>query len=145
MKTTRIAVFAPAGIALTLGTAVLVGLARARASRESVAHTHAVIETLDHTLARLVDAETGVRGYMIRGDTTFLEPYVGASADVHAGIADLRTLTADRPVQQRLLDTLEAVSAEKMALLDSGVMARRTQGLRALRQASSGPPTSPTS
>jgi PAS domain S-box-containing protein len=145
MKATRVAVFAPAGIALALGTALLVGLQRARSSRQLVAQTHAVIESLDHTFARLVDAETGVRGYMIRGDTTFLEPYVGAAADVRAGIARLRTLTADRAAEQRRLDTLEALSAEKMALLDSGVRARRTEGLRALTQAASGPPSSPTS
>src|SRR5215217_7378937 len=105
MKATRVAVFGPAVIALALGAGVLIGLARARASRERVARTHDVIEALDHTLARLVDAETGVRGYMIRGDTSFLEPYVGAATEVRTGLVRLRILTADRAVQQRRLDT----------------------------------------
>jgi signal transduction histidine kinase/CHASE3 domain sensor protein len=136
MRRTRIAVFGPAVVTLLLGGGILAGLERARESRAAVAHTHAVIETLDYLVARLVDAETGVRGFMIRGDSTFLEPYEGAAADVQAGLVRLRALTADRADEERRLDTLAALSAEKFAVLDSGVTARRTQGLRALEQAS---------
>ncbi|HMI55772.1 MAG TPA: CHASE3 domain-containing protein, partial [Gemmatimonadaceae bacterium] len=123
----RLAVFGPAVIALVLGACVLASLTRARAGREQVAHTHRVISTLDQLMLRFVDAETGVRGYFIAGDSTYLAPYEHAEGDVRNGLVRLRALTIDNPLAQRRLDTLESLTTVRFALLDSGVVARLTR------------------
>ena len=41
-------------------------------------HSYEVQRTLDETAARLVDAETGQRGYLLTGNDAYLEPYRGA-------------------------------------------------------------------
>src|SRR6266403_4488 len=38
-------------------------------------HTYDVLRNLDETVARLVDAETGQRGYLLTGEEAYLEPY----------------------------------------------------------------------
>jgi signal transduction histidine kinase len=121
----RLAVFGPAAIALVLGAGVLASLTRARAGRDQVAHTHEVIATLDRVMLRFVDAETGVRGYFITGDSTYLVPYAHAEADVRNGLGRLRALTIDNPLAQRRLDTLESLTPIRFAMLDSGVAARQ--------------------
>jgi signal transduction histidine kinase len=135
----RLAVFGPAAIALVLGAGVLASLTRARAGRDQVAHTHEVIAMLDRVMLRFVDAETGVRGFVITGDSTYLVPYAHAEADVHNGLRRLRELTTDNPLAQRRLDTLESLTPIRFAMLDSGVATRRTKP----SDFASGPPVTP--
>src|SRR5487761_42520 len=52
-------------------------------------HTYQVLNTLDETLARLVDAETGERGYLLTGDENYLEPYRAASKNIDQAIGHL--------------------------------------------------------
>jgi len=117
-------VFGPAAIALVLGAGVLATLTRARAGRDQVTHTHEVIATLDRVMLRFVDAETGVRGYFITGDSAYLGPYAHAEADVRNGLGRLRALTTDNPLAQRRLDTLESLTPLRFAMLDSGIATR---------------------
>src|SRR4051812_29393350 len=96
----RLTAFGPAAISLVLGGAVLFGLGRTRIVRDEVAHTHEVITTLDHVMLRMVDAETGVRGYRLTRDSSYLEPFAGASRDITNDEARLRELVSDNPGQQ---------------------------------------------
>ncbi|MCK9899258.1 histidine kinase [Parafrankia colletiae] len=58
-------------------------------------------------VASLVDQETGMRGYLLRGDDSFLEPYeVGRAAETELR-ASLATRVAGRPDLQRRLDVLQ--------------------------------------
>jgi signal transduction histidine kinase len=140
--TQRLAVFGPAVIALLLGGGIFVGVAAAREGRASLAHSHEVIAALDWITLRFVDAETGVRGYYITGDSTYLDRYTHVAADVRTGLATLRALTADNPRQQRRLDTLESLSSTRLAILDSGVIARRTAPRAVSLTSRVGPPVS---
>jgi signal transduction histidine kinase len=135
----RFAVFGPAFIALALALAVLAGFARAREGGARVEHTHEVLGELDHTLLRLVDAETGARGFRLTFDATYLSPYLDAGRDVKAGLARLREMTADRASQQRRLDAIGSLVIARLALLDSAV---RTSQLDARAAAASGVPIS---
>src|SRR4051812_1718123 len=47
-------------------------------SAKWVNHTNEVIHRLEETLSTLKDAETGQRGYLLTGNTEYLEPYQGA-------------------------------------------------------------------
>jgi signal transduction histidine kinase len=93
-----------------------------------VTHTHQVIEMNGAVLARVVDAETGERGYIITGDTAFLDPYRGAEQDAIAHIDDLRRLTADNAAQQARIDTLAGLVSRRFTVLDTRIRTRRERG-----------------
>ncbi|MBI1212709.1 MAG: response regulator [Alphaproteobacteria bacterium] len=88
-----------------------------------VDHTYEVRRHINLLLSTAKDAETGQRGYLLTGDTEYLEPYERALRDakgtissdptlegrrsLRQEIAILRTLTADNPTQQANLDEAE--------------------------------------
>jgi len=63
--------------------------------------------TLDEVLARLVDAETGQRGYLLTGDEAYLEPYREAIKNLDQVMGRLKVLNADNPNQRKYLQALE--------------------------------------
>jgi methyl-accepting chemotaxis protein len=67
-------------------------------------HTYLVLETLDAAIAAMVDQETGLRGYLVSGDETFLEPYRKGGDTYAIAIRKVKELTSDNPVQQARLD-----------------------------------------
>ncbi|MBW4679202.1 MAG: CHASE3 domain-containing protein [Microcoleus vaginatus WJT46-NPBG5] len=80
-----------------------------------VQHTYEVQVNLESLLSTIKDAEAGRRGYIITGDPALLEPYNAAIETINPRIQNLRQLTADNPNQQRRLDMLEPLIAEKVA------------------------------
>src|ERR1700759_4785454 len=66
-------------------------------SAHEVDHTNAVIAKLEYTLSIMKDAETGQRGYLLSGDTDFLQPYHGASEKALRVVKEFRRLTIDNP------------------------------------------------
>src|SRR6201999_4216266 len=63
-------------------------------------HTDSVINEVTTTLTTLTDAETGQRGYLLTGDTAFLQPYYGANEKALSLIDKIQAMTLDNPVQQ---------------------------------------------
>jgi PAS domain S-box-containing protein len=120
-------------VAFALLLAVLTGIQRqyvteAEASAEWVAHTYAALADLNGTLANLVDAETGQRGFLITGEDRYLEPYRTAAGDADMRIADLASLTADNPDQQRDIALLRTLAREKLDELEQTIAVRRHEG-----------------
>lgn len=98
-------------------------------SAEWVRHTHEAIHGLDEVLSEVKDAETGQRGYVITGETRYLEPYQGARAVVDQKLKSLRELTADNPIQQQRLAVMELLVNSKFAELQETIDLRRTKGI----------------
>ena len=96
-----------------------------------VKHTYEVRGKFTDLVEGLIDAETGVRGYIISGDEDFLEPYTSALVSVPAVLKDLRKLTADNPHQQQRLALLSPIIDTKIAQFKERVDLRHTQGLEA--------------
>jgi|GEM_PF-2552958 len=96
-----------------------------------VNHTHETLIKVKSLLSHVKDLETGMRGYVITGKDLFLEPYEAARAEVEQDFAALRALTADNPQQQRNLDTLAPLLAERKALARRAIDLRRGEGLQA--------------
>jgi len=78
-------------------------------------HTTTVTLKLKQNLTYLLNAETGERGFVLTLDTTYLEPYLLAVHNLDGNTKQLRTLTADNPVQQKNLDTLEVLISQKIS------------------------------
>jgi CheY-like chemotaxis protein/CHASE3 domain sensor protein/putative methionine-R-sulfoxide reductase with GAF domain len=72
-----------------------------------VNHTHVLLQEFDEILNRTIDAETGVRGYVVTGNEAFLEPYNNAWGAIRQHIDSVRNLTEDNPVQQKNIEGLQ--------------------------------------
>jgi len=69
--------------------------------RSQASQATLIILQCDRLLNSLVDEETGVRGYIISGDRSFLQPYDAAKARVGNELNDLDNLVPDNtPVEQ---------------------------------------------
>jgi len=86
---------------------------------------------LDEVLARLVDAETGQRGYLLTGDEAYLEPYREAIKNLDQVMGQLKVLTAANPNQQEHLQALEPLIENKLAELQMTIDLRKKEGLAA--------------
>ncbi len=98
---------------------------------QKVMHTYEVKKSLADNLSLLKDAETGTRGFVITGDTDFLEPYNSANVQFQDNLKELRNLIKDNPIQQKTIDTLCQISEQRMLGLNSVVNTRQQLGLDA--------------
>ncbi|ANO35222.1 hypothetical protein BCU83_08315 [Vibrio breoganii] len=71
-----------------------------------VIHTNEVMQTSGDLLNAISDAETGQRGYLLTGQSYYLEPYFRSRDEIKSIWGDLKSLTSDNPQQQELLDEL---------------------------------------
>ncbi len=96
-----------------------------------VKHTYQVRGFVNDLVEEFVNAETGVRGYVIAGEETFLEPYKSALKAIRPSIEELRKLTVDNPNQQGRIALLVPLVDKKLAQFQEPINVRRTQGLDA--------------
>jgi signal transduction histidine kinase/ActR/RegA family two-component response regulator len=81
---------------------------RTRESNAWLLHTQEVLAALQTTLATSVDAETGVRGYLIVERARYLEPFERAEASLDGILNRLAALTTDNAEQQRRIGELRS-------------------------------------
>jgi methyl-accepting chemotaxis protein len=93
-----------------------------------VDHTYLVRGKIASLLTDLVDAETGMRGYIITGEDNYLAPYSAALPGITAKLDDLRQLTAENVSQQQRFATLSTLIDEKLAQFKTRIDARRNSG-----------------
>jgi len=114
---------------------------RLATDRQSVLHTHEVLQQLDDVLLTLADAETGQRGYLLTNDEPYLEPYRAAVLRADSAVTTLDSLVGDNPAQVRRVAVLHATVGGKLEELDRTVELARGGGLSdamAMVQADSG-------
>ncbi len=73
-----------------------------------VNHTHQVIEGAMELLSSAVDMETGVRGYLLAGEESFLDPYKSGYTAFQASVEGLKKMVNDNPGQMTLLGEMES-------------------------------------
>jgi PAS domain S-box-containing protein len=127
------------GFAIGLLAVVLVGamsfrsVSHMRDDVEWVDHTHQVISALREFRAAISVAETNHRALVFSGDQVFIGPYNAAMQDVDRHLRDVRALTSDNPAQQKHIDVLDSLVAERIAYFHEVSELRRTQGLDAAK------------
>lgn len=82
-------------------------------------------------IARIADAESSQRGYVITGDPAFLAGYSPARADAMRTFDKLRAELSGQPEQARLIGRLRELALQKFAEMDTVVAERQTPGLNA--------------
>lgn len=107
---------------------------RVAQAAEARRHSYEVGRVLDETKARLDDAETGQRGFLLTGDEAYLEPYREAIRNLHRVTDELKKLTSDNPDQQKRTQTLEPLIESKLAELQKTIDLRGKDGLAAANQ-----------
>lgn len=75
-------------------------------SRDLVIHSYEVQLELERVISYIKDAETGYRGYLLYGDTIFLDSYSNSREKVNQAFFNLKNLTIDNQSQQKKLKEL---------------------------------------
>ena len=123
------AVLVRPAIGYVLATLLLLGVGLLSYSRLTqlvadeawVDHTHEVLQQLARGQLLLQQAETGQRGYLLTADKTFLAPLQYARRELPANQLALAHLTSNNPAQQRRLDTLRTLTAQRLDYLARGL------------------------
>ena len=134
----------PATLGLLVGLGIVTAMAafayRHMASLDEmegrIAHTHDVLDAIQEIVIGVGDAGRARRVFAVTRDETELEPYQRAVVRVTALRSELHELTADNPVQQRRVDELDAVVAERLDQLNAGVREARARPFEARSEAS---------
>ena len=97
---------------------------------EWVDHTDRVIASAQETQALLLDMETGVRGYLLTHDKSFLSPYERAAPVMLTAFNELRGLVADNRQQTATATRLENQYRDWLRLATQMLPPRGDQNLR---------------
>jgi methyl-accepting chemotaxis protein len=119
---------------VTLVTSVLLfrALAQTEHTSERVRHTGEVIAAAHQLVRAAVDAESGMRGYVITGDDSFLDPYRTGNSTFDTTAQQLRALVSDNPPQVTRVDRIVALHREWLdGTVNRVVDARRDRGFAA--------------
>jgi diguanylate cyclase (GGDEF)-like protein len=120
-------------IFVAIGLGVLFGAQRLIADARSVAHTNAVIGRLDELEARLRDAESAQRGYLLSGDVDYLADYHGSREQVPALVERVAELVSDNPHQARRALVLRSQVELRMHQMANTLLRYDSDGLAGAR------------
>ena len=106
---------------------VFVGLiAYLLSALRSVEHSERVIGNANEVMKLSVDLETGMRGYLLTGDETFLAPYKSGKAKIAVEMSTLLELVSDSPIQVDRLRRIRALQSQWMDYAESVIAQRRS-------------------
>lgn len=105
---------------------VFVGLiAYLLSALRSVEHSERVIGNANEVMKLSVDLETGMRGYLLTGDETFLAPYKSGKAKIAVEMTTLLDLVSDSPIQEDRLRRIRALQNQWTDYAESIITQRR--------------------
>ncbi|RYE95226.1 MAG: diguanylate cyclase, partial [Oxalobacteraceae bacterium] len=110
-----------AAFALLLGALLLQGSERSREAFGWVNHTQEVLLGLDALQNNLGEAESGLRGFLLTRDDTYLGRFDLNLAQADALSARLRMLVRDNPLQEPRAARLTALAAAKSKIMRGAV------------------------
>lgn len=112
-------------ILIVSSTASFLSIKSLRDSNERVRHTHEVINKLNGAKLTIIDAQTGVRGFLITGREDFLGAYTDSELQTNAYLEKLETLVSDNKEQQITLKNLKPITNSFFRYLDRRVKEKR--------------------
>ena len=108
-----------------------VSFAQLKSSTAWQRHTYEVLVAAETILGNLTDAQRGLRGYVLTGQSAALVPYQSGTNNLPGQLAQLFALTRDNPGQQAHLKILSADLDEVIAYSRVLLAAKRTGGMDA--------------
>lgn len=94
-------------------------------SNTLVNHSNAVLYEFEQILMLTIDAETGVRGFIITGNEDFLRPFAASNVKVNEQLAKIKELTKDNPIQQNNIIELKSEIKMRFDNLQNCITLRR--------------------
>lgn len=85
-------------------------------ANELVEHTNRMILNSEKLLSDLKDIETGTRGYVLTGDSDFLQPYLKAKDVVIKNVKILESLSSEDKQQLNRIKELDSLSQRRLAI-----------------------------
>jgi two-component system sensor kinase FixL len=129
-----------AGMFALAAIALAVNLGWQRESLGWVEHTNGVLRTVSALERRVLEAESGERGYLLTGEGAYRDSHDRSQADIPGLVAALREAVFDNPLQRQRLDELglsiESRLTELRQVVELGP-ARSNEALAILRTARS--------
>lgn len=98
------------------------------ADNKKVMNTYEVIQKIKALEQQLIDVETGMRGYVITGNSDFLDLYKKAIERIPFHIDELQELTSDNSIQQRNIAGLRPIIIDKLQDFEMKVALRAEKG-----------------
>jgi PAS domain S-box-containing protein len=124
--------FALASLALlTVGSAGLYSMGQVVYRNDLVEHTHRVIESLDRVGLDLKNTENAQESYLLSGTDGLLQAASDERSALIQDVESIASLTADDPLQRRLVRALDAAINSRLSFLDLAIAVRQTQSLDA--------------
>src|SRR5690242_10179211 len=119
------------GIVLLLITSIISFIVIRRANDRSywVNHTYEVQSKLELVISYMKDAETGTRGFLLNGDSLYLEPYYNAYKKTINVFNEVKTLTSDNPQQQATMPQLGQAINTVFSVLQASIAAKQHTGV----------------
>jgi signal transduction histidine kinase len=111
-----------------VGAIAYVSVRRFADTSARVERTHVLLRTMEELVSIVTGAETGSRGFLITGDTRFLEPYRSAENDAVARLKSLQRLAAGDTEQRERVERLTPLVARRFAILDESIRLRANAG-----------------
>lgn len=101
-----------------------------RRSNAAAEHSRETLAAIDSVLAALEEADRGERGFLLTGESLYLEPYNGALQEIPRDLATVKNLLGGS--QQGIQDfaKLNTLVNKKLDELRQSIELRRTEGLR---------------
>lgn len=125
----RLAVVLPLAV---LAALALVGINEASYQRshqalQQLAHSQATHSSVNRLLQDMLDAETGLRGYLLTGDERYLDPYKAGIATLQDDLEQLRSLVADTPEDRQHYEALARTITTKLSEMALSLDLRRKE------------------
>lgn len=102
-----------------------VGYMRSHDAVGELARSHATRASLDRLLQNTLNAETGLRGYLLTGDERYLQPYEQAVSTINSNLDELRLTYQQFPEDLGDFAQLSQQISRKMSELDLSLSLRR--------------------
>lgn len=99
-----------------------------------ITHTYKVINIAEKAEIELINAETGLRGFVITQDQNYKAPYNKSINQILVRIADLKTLVSDNPSQKKKVDSLEIYASQKVEDMKNIMLLSNSSGFEAARK-----------
>ena len=113
---------------------IYLGSVNVTKSVDMIIHIHKVIKNIDDIETKLIDMETGQRGFIITGDYNYLDPYYNSLGVLENNLSFLKNLVSYNPDQVERIETLEELIKEKAAEMNETINLREQKGFEAARK-----------
>ncbi|MVN91697.1 response regulator [Mucilaginibacter aquatilis] len=123
------------GFALSIVLVFIVGIFSFRSinqlqdNQKSVEHSQEIVTTSRNVLQNLIDAETGMRGYVATNKLKFLDPYNAALPRISQNLSKLESLVINDADQQGNVNMLFTLTNNQLGLMKTNVEKRDDLGL----------------